>query len=350
MNISTAQEEKRNSISTHSISSSSYVETMQKRPRRNRKNPALRDLVRETKLHATDFIAPFFVQEGQEKTSEISSLPGIFRYSIDSLLREIESYMKLGVRGALLFPVVNRNLKDPVGSEACNPNALLPRAIKAVKKHFPELLLSVDVALDPYTSHGHDGVINEAGIVQNDPTLERLAASALIFAEAGVDVIAPSDMMDGRIGFIRKVLDKNNFYDVNILAYTAKYASACYGPFRDALSSSLSMGDKKNYQMDPANAREALVEATLDEEEGADMLMVKPALFYLDIIRDMRKQTNLPIAAYHVSGEYAMIKAAHEKGWIHGPDVLYEALTAIKRAGADIMITYGIKEIADRLN
>lgn len=316
------------------------------RPRRNRKSSAVRALVEETKLSPSDLIYPQFVIEGSGIRDPISSMPGIFRLSLDLLLREAERLVEFGIPAITLFPVISRELKDPAGTEAVNPQGILQKAVRAIKLHFPQLCVITDIALDPYTSHGHDGLVSENGEILNDETVKILAEMALIQAEAGVDMVAPSDMMDGRIGAIRTVLDENGFFDVSIHAYTAKYASAFYGPFRDALGSTLSFGDKKTYQMNPANSREALIEAHLDEMEGADILMVKPALPYLDVIAKLRGATALPISAYQVSGEYAMIMAAARNGWLDEDRALFESVLSIKRAGADMIFTYAAPKIA----
>ncbi|MCB1118350.1 MAG: porphobilinogen synthase [Chlamydiia bacterium] len=317
-----------------------------KRPRRNRRTEAMRQLVSESSLQMRDFVAPLFVIEGQKVMQEVVSMPGVFRYSLDLLLREVELLAKLGVPAVDLFPVIDA--KDERGSAALNPEGLVYRAVREIKREFPEMCVMVDVALDPYTSHGHDGLVVGTAIV-NDPTVALLAEMSVLAAEAGADVIAPSDMMDGRVEEIRLALDENGFSEVAILSYAAKYASAFYGPFRDALQSAPKFGDKKTYQMDPANRREAVREAILDEEEGADMLLIKPALPYLDVIREVKEVTTLPVGAYQVSGEYAMAMAAGEKGWIDAKKVLLESLLSIKRAGADFIFTYAIKQIQEYL-
>ncbi|MDB6081478.1 MAG: porphobilinogen synthase [Chlamydiia bacterium] len=319
-----------------------------KRPRRNRKSDALRSLIQETRLHPNDFVAPFFVVEGSCKKIPILSMPGVFRFSIDELLKELTGYVDIGIRAINLFCYTPEEKKDSLGSEARREGNLLQQAIKMIKNKYPELLVMADIALDPFTDHGHDGiVINHR--VANDPTIEALSEMALRAAEAGCDVVSPSDMMDGRIGYIRKALDKAGFHDVGILSYAAKYASAFYGPFRDALDSAPKFGDKKNYQMNPANSREALLECALDEEEGADMLLIKPALTNLDILAKVRQQTMLPLGAYQVSGEYAMIKVAAEKGILDEKRAFFESLLAIKRAGADFIFTYAAKQVAEEL-
>ncbi len=319
------------------------------RPRRNRKSAAIRALVEETHLTPQDLIYPQFVVEGTQIQDPITSMPGIYRLSIDLLLKEAEGLMEFGIPALALFPVIPPDLKDATGSEATNASGILQQAVKAVKRAFPQLCIITDIALDPYTSHGHDGLVNEEGEILNDATLQVLAEMALIQAEAGVDMVAPSDMMDGRVGAIRSALDENGHEQVSIHAYTAKYASAFYGPFREALGSRLSFGDKKTYQMNPANWREALIEAQLDEMEGADILMVKPALPYLDVIAKIRAATSLPISAYHVSGEYAMVMAAAQNGWLDGDRALFESVLSIKRAGADMIFTYAAPKIAELL-
>ncbi len=315
------------------------------RPRRLRRTEAFRQMVQETQLRVQDLIYPLFVLEGENQRQEVESMPGCYRYSLDLLLPEIEEAAQLGIPAVALFPVVPEEKKDPTGRECFNPEGLIQRSVRRIKQEIPEILVVTDVALDPYNSDGHDGIVRD-GVILNDETVEVLVKQALSQAEAGTDIVAPSDMMDGRIGAIRQALDDQGYTDVAILAYSAKYASAFYGPFRDALGSAPKSGDKKTYQMDPANAREAIKEAELDEAEGADMLMVKPALAYLDIIYRVKESTDLPVAAYNVSGEYAMIKAAEQKGWIDGKKVMLESLLAMKRAGADIILTYFAKEVA----
>ncbi len=319
---------------------------LSQRLRRNRKSQSIRALVQETHLQPANFVAPLFILEGSGAKQEISSMPGVFRYSIDLLLKEVEELMHLGIRSVDLFPVIAKEKKDAWGSEALREDNLLVLAVSALKKEFPELCVMADIALDPFTDHGHDGLVNENGCVINDETVVALSQMAILTAHAGADIVAPSDMMDGRVGYIRKALDGAGFHDVGILAYAAKYASAFYGPFRDALSSTPKFGDKKGYQMNPANRREALLECLLDEAEGADMLMIKPALAYLDIIVKAREATLLPIGAYHVSGEYAMVKAAAQNGWIDGERAMYECLLSIKRAGADFILTYAAREMS----
>lgn len=314
------------------------------RMRRLRKNSALRDMFRETHLTKNDFIYPLFVAEGENFKREIGSMPNIFQLSIDNILRECEELLNLGIYAVLLFGIPD--FKDEVGSSGYISRGIVQKATKAIKERFPEMLVITDVCLCEYTSHGHCGVI-ENEYVQNDATLELLAKQALSHAESGADIVAPSDMMDGRIGAIRKILDENGFHETPIMAYSAKFASAFYGPFREAAESAPKFGDRKSYQMDFANGNEAIREIVLDIQEGADIVMVKPALAYLDIIRRAKENFDLPIAAYNVSGEYSMVKAAAEKGWIDGERVMMESLTAMKRAGTDVIITYFAKEAAN---
>lgn len=321
---------------------------MIRRPRRNRKNAVIRDLVEENALSLKDLIFPIFVIEGQNKTVPIHSMPGINRYSLDRMLDEIAACVDLGLKAFAPFPVIEEGKKDRFATESYNPEGLFPRFIREVKKNFPDVVLMTDVAMDPYSSDGHDGIVDN-GEILNDATLEILGKMALAQARAGADIIGPSDMMDGRVGFLREYLDKNAFQNVAIMAYTAKYASAFYGPFRDALDSAPKFGDKKTYQMNPANSREALLEAELDTLEGADYLMVKPGLPYLDIVKTLRDSSHLPIAVYNISGEYAMVKAAAQNGWIDGQRAMQEILLSFKRAGADIILTYFAKEYAQLL-
>lgn len=313
------------------------------RPRRNRKSPAVRALVRETTLSASDFIYPLFVHD-KDTDEDIDSMPGCKRWSIDGLVREAGEAHALGIPAVVIFPAIAEQLKTSGAEECYNDGGLVPRAIKALKTAHPGLCVITDVALDPYNADGHDGLVraNERGELEivNDETIEVLCQQALCHARAGADIVSPSDMMDGRVVAIRTTLDSEGYQDVSILAYTAKYASAFYGPFRGALESTPKAGDKKTYQMDPANAREAIRETLLDEEEGADIIMVKPAGPYLDIIAAVRDTTTLPVAAYQVSGEYLMIKAAARDGWIDEKEVVLESLTGIKRAGADIILSY----------
>lgn len=318
---------------------------MQRRPRRNRKSQVIRNMVEETRLSVKDFIFPMFLIEGVNQKIEVASMPGIFRFSLDLMLKEIEACMQLGIMAFDVFPAYPESKKDKYATESYNPDTFYIQAIHKIKTTFPELVLMTDVAMDPYSSDGHDGLVKDGKIV-NDETLEILAKMSLAQARAGADIIGPSDMMDGRVGFIRNMLDDNGFTDVSIMSYTAKYASAFYGPFRDALDSAPKMGDKKTYQMDPANYIEALIEADLDTEEGADFLMVKPALAYLDVIRLLRDNSSLPIAAYNVSGEYAMIKASADRGWLDGERAMLESLLSIKRAGANVILSYFAKEFA----
>ncbi len=315
------------------------------RPRRNRQNKALRNLVRENGLTPHDLIYPIFIVDGKNQKQPVSALPGQFRYSIDELLKVCKDVHDLDIPGVVLFPKIDDTLKDSNASEALNKTGLVPRAVRAIKKEFPDLVVFTDIALDPFSSEGHDGLVKD-GEVLNDETLAVLSEMAVVHAEAGADFVAPSDMMDGRVRNIRQTLDKNNFKNVGILSYTAKYASSFYGPFRSALDSAPRAGDKKTYQMDPANSREALRELKLDIAEGADIVMVKPALPYLDIIHLFKQHSTLPIAAYNVSGEYAMIKAAGEKAWIDEKLARDEALLSIKRAGADIIFSYFALEFA----
>ncbi|PSR56031.1 porphobilinogen synthase [Adhaeribacter arboris] len=319
-----------------------------RRPRRNRRTEVIRNLVQENNLTVNDLIYPIFVLEGENKKAEITSMPGIARYSPDRMLDEIAACVELGVKAFAPFPNIQESKKDRFATESFNPEGLFPSFIREVKRNFPDVILVTDVAMDPYSSDGHDGIVDN-GEILNDATLEILAKMALEQARAGADIIAPSDMMDGRVAFIREQLDRNGFQNVAIMSYTAKYAGAFYGPFRDALDSAPKFGDKKTYQMNPANSREALLEAELDTAEGADYLMVKPALAYLDIIKLLRDNSHLPIAAYNVSGEYAMVKAAAQNGWIDGEKAMMECLLSMKRAGADIILTYFAKEAAQYL-
>lgn len=319
------------------------------RPRRNRKSAAIRSLVQEVHIHPSDLIYPQFVIDGSNQCIPIPSMPGIYRLSVDKLLEETEKCMQLGVYATILFPVIPEDKKNEKGTEAVNAQGILPQAIRALKKEFPELCVMSDVALDPYTSHGHDGIINNQREIDNDKTVSILTQMAVIHAEAGTDMVAPSDMMDGRVEAIRNALDTAEFFNVSVHAYSAKYASAFYGPFRDALSSRPKFGNKKSYQLNPANQREALLEALLDEKEGADILMIKPALPYLDIISKIREATTLPISAFQVSGEYAMIKASSQNGWIDEKMAFYESIIGIKRAGADMIFTYAAPQIAQWL-
>ena len=325
---------------------------LSRRPRRLRRNASVRALVQETRVTADDFIYPLFVREGEGAGEPVPSMPGVERHTIESLVAECRAATAVGIKAVALFPVTPVELKDERGTEALNPDCLVLRAVKAVKAAVPDLVVITDVALDPYTTTGHDGVLNAAGSdVDNDATVEILAKMAVVQADAGVDWVAPSDMMDGRVGAIRSALDAAGHTQVAILAYSAKYASAFYGPFRDAVGSQQAAGknylDKKTYQLNPANPRESMMEAALDIEEGADVLMVKPAGAYLDILCQLRQLTDLPLAAYQVSGEYAQIHAAAEKGWLDYAATRDESLLAIKRAGASLILTYFAKEIAE---
>jgi len=320
------------------------------RMRRLRRTETLRRMVRETTLSVHDFIYPMFVVPGEKQRQEVASMPGVFRVSVDELVRDAEEVAKLGIPAVLLFGIPER--KDEWGSEAYDENGIIQRAVRALKRAVPDLVVITDVCLCEYTSHGHCGIVRETpgGFeVDNDATLELLAKTAVSQAAAGADIVAPSDMMDGRIKVIREALDENGFAHVLILSYAAKMASAFYGPFREAAESAPKFGDRRSYQMDFANKREALREIALDLEEGADMVMVKPALAYLDIIAAARERFEVPIAAYNVSGEYAMVKAAAQMGWLDEDRIVWEILTAIKRAGADLIITYFAKEVAQRL-
>ncbi len=320
-----------------------------RRPRRNRKNSAIRDLVREHEVTVKDLIYPLFLTGGSKVRTEIVSMPGIARFSEDLLLKEIEECMKLGLKIFAPFPNIEEASKDKYATLSYDRNNIYLKAIKKIKKEFPEAILMTDVAMDPYSSDGHDGIV-ENGEILNDETIDVLGKMALAQADAGADIIGPSDMMDGRIGALRQILDEAGFEKVSIMAYTAKYASAFYGPFRDALNSAPKAGDKKTYQMDPANQAEALIEAELDYLEGADFLMVKPALAYLDVIKLLYDNFEVPIAAYNVSGEYAMVKAAAQNGWLDGEKAMLESLTCIKRAGAKVILSYFAKEFAQLNN
>lgn len=315
---------------------------MVERPRRLRTTPQMRDLVRETKLDKDKLVYPLFVVEGENIKEEIPSMPEVYHFSIDQLKKEIQELKELGLKSVLLFGLPNK--KDSCGSEAYSDSGIVQKAIKCIKSIAPEMLVITDVCMCEYTSHGHCGILNEKGEVDNDKTLDYLCKIAVSHAKAGADCVAPSDMMDGRIGAIRYALDENNYQNVSIMAYSAKYASSFYGPFREAAQSAPSFGDRKSYQMDPANSNEALKEGMLDDMEGADMLMVKPALSYLDIIYRFKKQFNKPIVAYNVSGEYAMLKLAIKEGLLN-ESAIEECLLSIKRAGADIIITYFAKQL-----
>ena len=319
---------------------------MHNRPRRNRKSAALRSLVRETRLEVSQLIYPLFLLEAKKANNPILSLPGQSQLGLEDLLQEVETSMNLGIESFVLFPAVENKHKDKTATYSYTADNFYLKTIREVKKRFPECVLMSDVAMDPYSSDGHDGYVDNNGKIDNDRTLPILAKMALAQAEAGIDILGPSDMMDGRVGYLREALDEKGYTGVSIMSYTAKYASAFYGPFRDALDSAPKGGDKKTYQMDFSNKREALREAMLDEDEGADMLMVKPALCYLDIINDLKTFSHLPIAAYNVSGEYAMVKAAGARGWINETAAMEEMLLSIRRAGADIILTYFAKDFA----
>ena len=321
------------------------------RPRRLRRDAFTRELVREHRLHPSDLILPVFVQDGQNRLQDVASMPGVQRLSIDRLLPLAEQCCALGVPVMALFPVIDAALKTPDGMEATNPDGLVPRAVRAIKDRFPQLGVLTDVALDPFTSHGQDGLLDDTGYIRNDDTVVMLAKQALVQAQAGVDIVAPSDMMDGRIGAIRAALESGGHIHTRIMAYSAKYASAFYGPFRDAVGSATNLGksDKKAYQMDPGNSDEALREVALDIAEGADMVMVKPGMPYLDILRRVKDEFRMPTFVYQVSGEYAMLKAAAANGWLDHDAVMMESLLAFKRAGADGVLTYFALDAARKL-
>ena len=316
-----------------------------------RKDPFSRAMMRENTITASDLIYPVFILDGENRREAVSSMPGVERVSVDLLLAVAEDCVNLGIPVLALFPVIDKELKTPDGIEATNPQGLVPRAVRALKTRFPELGILTDVALDPYTSHGQDGVLDAQGYVINDVTIDLLIKQSLIQAAAGVDIVAPSDMMDGRIGAIRSALEAEHFIHTRIMAYSAKYASAFYGPFRDAVGSAtnLGKGSKETYQMDPANSDEALREVALDIAEGADMVMVKPGMPYLDIVRRVKEEFKLPTFAYQVSGEYAMIKAAAQNGWLDHDKTMMEAMLCFKRAGADGVLTYFARDIARHL-
>lgn len=320
----------------------------QKRMRRLRRDKFSRRLVQETHLHTDDLIYPVFVLDGKKRKEEVSSMPGVVRQSIDLLLIQAEKCLQLGIPALAIFPVIDSTLKDPEAKEALNPEGLVPRAVSQLKENFPELGIITDIALDPYTSHGQDGLIDDHGYVLNDETVAVLEQQALVHAQAGVDIVAPSDMMDGRIAAVRSILDQNQFIHTRILAYSAKYASSYYGPFRDAVGSSanLGAGNKYTYQMDPANSNEALWEVGLDIEEGADMIMVKPGMPYLDIVQKVKKQFAAPTFVYQVSGEYAMFKASAKNGWLDEKACVLESMLSFKRAGADGILTYYAMDVA----
>ncbi len=321
---------------------------MLERPRRNRRSASIRELVRETELRSSDLVLPLFIKEGSRIREELKSIPGNYRLSIDEALIECEKAAAKGIRGVALFPVLPDSRKDSKATESRNPRGLAPESIREIKSRFPELVIFADVAMDPYSSDGHDGLVID-GRIHNDQTLPILCEQALCLAQAGADFVAPSDMMDGRVGAIRAHLDEAGLTETGILSYTAKYASCLYGPFREALDSAPRFGDKKTYQMDPANRLEAQREARLDVAEGADILMVKPALSYLDVIADLAASVELPIAAYQVSGEYAMMHAAARNGWLDLDRAILESLTSIKRAGAKIVLTYAALSAVDRI-
>ena len=318
---------------------------MNQRPRRNRKSISIRRMVQETNLTISDFIYPLFVVSGNKIKQEISSMPNVYRWSIDYLLKEVEECINLGIENFVLFPAVEENLKDKIASYSYQSDNFYLTAISSIKTNFPHVSLMSDVAMDPYSSDGHDGFV-ENGEIINDKTLPILSKMSIAQAQAGIDIIGPSDMMDGRVGYIRKELDNEGFQNTSIMSYTAKYASAFYGPFRDALDSAPKHGDKKTYQMNPANIKEAMIEAELDAFEGADFLMVKPALCYLDVIHQLKNNFDLPIAAYNVSGEYAMIHAAANNGWLDYNAAFQESVLSIKRAGADVILSYFAKDFA----
>ncbi|MDP3128851.1 MAG: porphobilinogen synthase [Sediminibacterium sp.] len=317
---------------------------LQRRNRILRQSPSIRNLVRETILSPNDFIVPLFILEGENSQSEIHSMPGYYRRSLDETVKEAQLLWSMGLKSVLLFVKCKDELKDNRGTEALNPNGLMQRSIRAIKEAIPDMLVMTDVALDPFSSYGHDGIVENNQIL-NDATVEVLAGMSVSHAQAGADFVAPSDMMDGRIGAIRKALEENNFTNTGIMSYSAKYASCFYGPFRDALDSTPGFGDKKTYQMDYANRSEALKETLMDIDEGADIVMIKPALAYLDIIRDIKNAVTVPVSAYNISGEYAMIKAAAKQGWIEEDKAILETVTSIKRAGADLIATYFAKDV-----
>ncbi len=321
---------------------------LNRRNRILRKSAAIRSMVAETILKPSDFIAPLFIIEGSNTREEIASMPGYYRMSLDLTVAEVKHLYSLGINSVLLFIKCDDNLKDKKGTEATNKDGLMQQSVRAIKNAVPEICVMTDVALDPYNSDGHDGIVQNGEII-NDGTVEVLAQMSLTHAEAGADFVAPSDMMDGRIGAIRQALEENNFSQTGILSYSAKYASCFYGPFRDALDSAPGFGDKKTYQMDYANRIEAIKETIMDVEEGADIVMVKPALSYLDIIREVKNNVDVPVAAYQVSGEYAMIKAASQRGWLDENKAMFETITSIKRAGADVIATYFARKLAEEL-
>lgn len=322
---------------------------LQRRNRILRSTPAIRSMVAETALTPADFIVPLFIDEGKNVKTEIASMPNYYRNSLDITVKEVKEMWRMGLKSVLLFVKSKDELKDNTGKEAWNKDGLMQRSIKAIKEAVPEMYVMTDVALDPYSSYGHDGIVKDGEIV-NDETVEALVKMSISHAEAGADMVAPSDMMDGRIGAIRKGLEENGYTKTGIMAYSAKYASCFYGPFRDALDSAPGFGDKKTYQMDYANRTEAVKEALMDVEEGADIVMVKPGLPYLDIVREVKDAVTVPVCVYNISGEYAMIKAAAEKGWINEDKAILETLTSIKRAGADLIATYFAMDAVKLLN
>ncbi|OYZ01478.1 MAG: delta-aminolevulinic acid dehydratase [Sphingobacteriia bacterium 28-36-52] len=322
---------------------------LQRRNRILRQTPAIRAMVSENNLLESDFIAPLFIEEGKNKKTEINSMQGYYRYSIDNTIKEVKELWSLGIKSVLIFVKSADELKDNTGKEAWNPNGLMQRSIKAIKDAVPEIVVMTDIALDPYSSYGHDGIV-ENGEIVNDKTVDALIKMSISHADAGADFLAPSDMMDGRIGAIRNALEQENYTRIGIMSYSAKYASCFYGPFRNALDSAPGFGDKKTYQMNYANRLEAIKETQMDIEEGADIVMIKPAMAYLDIIREIKNAVSVPVSAYHVSGEYAMIKAAAEKGWIDEEKAIIESLTSIKRAGADLIATYFAKDAIKIMN
>ncbi len=322
---------------------------LQRRNRILRLSPAIRSMVAETILSPSDFIAPLFIDEGENVAFEIPSMPNYYRYSLDFTLREVKQLWGLGIKSVLLFVKAKDETKDNTGLEAWNPDGLMQRSIKAIKDVVPEMVVMTDVALDPYSIYGHDGIVKDGEIV-NDETVEALVKMSLSHAAAGADIVAPSDMMDGRIGAIRAAFEQNGYTKTGVMAYSAKYASCFYGPFRDALDSAPGFGDKKTYQMDYANRKEAIKETLMDIEEGADIVMVKPALAYLDIIREVKDAVDVPVSAYNISGEYAMVKAAAKMGWLNEDKAILETLTAIKRAGADLIATYFAKDAVKLLH
>ncbi len=331
------------------LEKTSFSLQLTRRPRRNRRSSAIRSLVQESHLLPSDLVMPYFIMEGENKKVEISSMPGIFRMSLDHVMHDIEKIHARGIQAVILFPVVPKEKKDEMGSYGLEEEAIIPQALEKLKEAFPSLCLIADLALDPFSCFGHDGIVGEDGTILNDETAQQLCKIALLYAQKGADYIAPSDMMDGRVGALRKALDHHLYTDTGIISYCAKYASSLYAPFREALDSAPRFGDKLTYQLHPANVREALIEAVLDEEEGADILMVKPALFYLDVVAKLKESCSLPICAYHVSGEYSMVMAAHKLGYLDAKKVFHEALLSIKRAGADFIFTYAIKEVLDLL-